>query len=213
MFVRPLWLSAGSLLTHKGISGRPDTGHSPWHPSEFLGSVRRCHGEWAPGTVRETPALQAQPGRGGADALVQGPPGIWSRCRPFECDPASAPGGPSFCPPTILSVRRRLGPGASPRSPLGAFQLGCPTSHLLLPRRREWETRLQETLGPRYVLLSSAAHGVLYVSLFIRRDLIWFCSGRRHIPQPQVHSEGGSPMWGHLSDVLVTWDSTLETAA
>ncbi|XP_047380428.1 phosphatidylinositol polyphosphate 5-phosphatase type IV isoform X1 [Sciurus carolinensis] len=42
--------------------------------------------------------------------------------------------------------------------------------------RREWETRLQETLGPRYVLLSSAAHGVLYVSLFIRRDLIWFCS-------------------------------------
>lgn len=42
--------------------------------------------------------------------------------------------------------------------------------------RREWETRLQETLGPRYVLLSSAAHGVLYLSLFIRRDLIWFCS-------------------------------------
>uniref|UniRef100_A0A8C5XTC3 Phosphatidylinositol polyphosphate 5-phosphatase type IV n=1 Tax=Microcebus murinus TaxID=30608 RepID=A0A8C5XTC3_MICMU len=42
--------------------------------------------------------------------------------------------------------------------------------------RREWETRLQETLGPHYVLLSSAAHGVLYLSLFIRRDLIWFCS-------------------------------------
>uniref|UniRef100_A0A8C9I488 Inositol polyphosphate-5-phosphatase E n=1 Tax=Piliocolobus tephrosceles TaxID=591936 RepID=A0A8C9I488_9PRIM len=42
--------------------------------------------------------------------------------------------------------------------------------------RREWETRLQETLGPHYVLLSSAAHGVLYMSLFIRRDLIWFCS-------------------------------------
>ncbi|XP_054377197.1 phosphatidylinositol polyphosphate 5-phosphatase type IV isoform X4 [Pongo pygmaeus] len=45
--------------------------------------------------------------------------------------------------------------------------------------RREWETRLQETLGPHYVLLSSAAHGVLYMSLFIRRDLIWFCSGGR----------------------------------
>ncbi|XP_027622069.1 72 kDa inositol polyphosphate 5-phosphatase [Tupaia chinensis] len=42
--------------------------------------------------------------------------------------------------------------------------------------RREWEARLQETLGPHYVLLSSAAHGVLYLSLFIRRDLIWFCS-------------------------------------
>ncbi|XP_021117362.1 72 kDa inositol polyphosphate 5-phosphatase isoform X2 [Heterocephalus glaber] len=42
--------------------------------------------------------------------------------------------------------------------------------------RREWEVRLQETLGPRYVLLSSTAHGVLYLCLFIRRDLIWFCS-------------------------------------
>lgn len=44
--------------------------------------------------------------------------------------------------------------------------------------RREWETRLQETLGPRYVTLYSAAHGALYMSVLIRRDLIWFCSGR-----------------------------------
>ncbi|XP_038601832.1 phosphatidylinositol polyphosphate 5-phosphatase type IV [Tachyglossus aculeatus] len=42
--------------------------------------------------------------------------------------------------------------------------------------RREWEIRLQETLGPHYVMLYSAAHGVLYMSVFIRRDLIWFCS-------------------------------------
>ncbi|XP_047554760.1 phosphatidylinositol polyphosphate 5-phosphatase type IV isoform X1 [Lutra lutra] len=42
--------------------------------------------------------------------------------------------------------------------------------------RREWETRLQETLGPRYVTLYSAAHGALYMSVLIRRDLIWFCS-------------------------------------
>ncbi|KFW83722.1 72 kDa inositol polyphosphate 5-phosphatase, partial [Manacus vitellinus] len=48
-------------------------------------------------------------------------------------------------------------------------QEGCPD-------RREWEIRLQETLGPHYVLLYSAAHGVLYMSVFIRRDLIWFCS-------------------------------------
>ncbi|KAM9116954.1 phosphatidylinositol polyphosphate 5-phosphatase type IV isoform 2-T2 [Pangshura tecta] len=41
---------------------------------------------------------------------------------------------------------------------------------------REWEIRLQETLGPHYVMLYSAAHGVLYMSVFIRRDLIWFCS-------------------------------------
>lgn len=48
--------------------------------------------------------------------------------------------------------------------------------------RREWETRLQETLGPHYVMLHSAAHGALYVSVLLRRDLIWFCSGR--LPAP-----------------------------
>ncbi|XP_036384754.1 phosphatidylinositol polyphosphate 5-phosphatase type IV isoform X1 [Megalops cyprinoides] len=42
--------------------------------------------------------------------------------------------------------------------------------------RREWEIRLQESLGPYYVMLYAAAHGVLYLSVFIRRDLIWFCS-------------------------------------
>uniref|UniRef100_A0A3B3Z9B2 Phosphatidylinositol polyphosphate 5-phosphatase type IV n=1 Tax=Periophthalmus magnuspinnatus TaxID=409849 RepID=A0A3B3Z9B2_9GOBI len=47
-------------------------------------------------------------------------------------------------------------------------QEGCPD--------REWETRLQETLGPYYVMLYAAAHGVLYLSIFVRRDLIWFCS-------------------------------------
>lgn len=47
---------------------------------------------------------------------------------------------------------------------------------VVLSCRREWEIRLQETLGPHYVLLHSAAHGVLYMSVFIRRDLIWFCS-------------------------------------
>ncbi|XP_012576630.1 PREDICTED: 72 kDa inositol polyphosphate 5-phosphatase [Condylura cristata] len=44
------------------------------------------------------------------------------------------------------------------------------------PRRREWETRLQEALGPHYVMLHSAAHGALHLSVLIRRDLIWFCS-------------------------------------
>ncbi|XP_074525411.1 phosphatidylinositol polyphosphate 5-phosphatase type IV isoform X2 [Halichoeres trimaculatus] len=48
-------------------------------------------------------------------------------------------------------------------------QEGCPD-------RREWETRLQETLGPYYVMLYAAAHGVLYLNVFVRRDLIWFCS-------------------------------------
>ncbi|XP_061459685.1 phosphatidylinositol polyphosphate 5-phosphatase type IV [Rhineura floridana] len=49
------------------------------------------------------------------------------------------------------------------------IQEGCPD-------RREWEIRLQETLGPHYVMLYAAAHGVLYTSVFLRRDLIWFCS-------------------------------------
>lgn len=52
----------------------------------------------------------------------------------------------------------------------------CDTA-VVFPCRREWEIRLQETLGPHYVMLFSAAHGVLYMSVFIRRDLIWFCSG------------------------------------
>lgn len=52
-------------------------------------------------------------------------------------------------------------------------QEGCPD-------RREWEVRLQETLGPYYVMLYAAAHGVLYLTVFIRRDLIWFCSEVEH---------------------------------
>ncbi|XP_077594471.1 phosphatidylinositol polyphosphate 5-phosphatase type IV isoform X1 [Stigmatopora nigra] len=52
-------------------------------------------------------------------------------------------------------------------------QEGCPD-------RREWEMRLQECLGPHYVMLYAASHGVLYLSAFIRRDLIWFCSEVEH---------------------------------
>ncbi|XP_064165225.1 phosphatidylinositol polyphosphate 5-phosphatase type IV isoform X1 [Anguilla rostrata] len=46
--------------------------------------------------------------------------------------------------------------------------------------RREWDIRLQEALGPYYVMLYAAVHGVLYLSVFIRRDLIWFCSEVEH---------------------------------
>lgn len=52
-------------------------------------------------------------------------------------------------------------------------QEGCPD-------RREWEVRLQETLGPYYVMLYAASHGVLYLTVFVRRDLIWFCSEVEH---------------------------------
>ncbi|KAI8518371.1 inositol polyphosphate 5-phosphatase [Branchiostoma belcheri] len=49
------------------------------------------------------------------------------------------------------------------------FQEGTPT-------RREWEIRMQETLGPTHVLFYSGTYGVLHLCVFIRRDLIWFCS-------------------------------------
>ncbi|XP_039269393.2 phosphatidylinositol polyphosphate 5-phosphatase type IV-like isoform X1 [Styela clava] len=41
---------------------------------------------------------------------------------------------------------------------------------------KKWEIKLQETLGPNHVLAHAVSHGVLHMSIFIRRDLIWFCS-------------------------------------
>lgn len=42
--------------------------------------------------------------------------------------------------------------------------------------RFEWEVNLQESLGPTHILLHSATLGTLHLAIFIRRDLIWFCS-------------------------------------
>ncbi|XP_029533546.1 phosphatidylinositol polyphosphate 5-phosphatase type IV-like isoform X1 [Oncorhynchus nerka] len=57
-------------------------------------------------------------------------------------------------------------------------QEGCPDRYRTTVR--EWEIRLQETLGPYYVMLYAASHGVLYLTVFVRRDLIWFCSEVEH---------------------------------
>ena len=46
------------------------------------------------------------------------------------------------------------------------------------PYRREWELLIQKTLGPCYVMIQSSAIGVIYLCVFMRRDLIWFCSGK-----------------------------------
>ena len=35
---------------------------------------------------------------------------------------------------------------------------------------------MQETLGMNHVLVHSASHGVLHLAVFVRRDLLWFCS-------------------------------------
>ena len=44
------------------------------------------------------------------------------------------------------------------------------------PERHEWEVRLQDTLGPSHVLYHSATLGTLHQAIFLRRDLIWYCS-------------------------------------
>ena len=44
------------------------------------------------------------------------------------------------------------------------------------PERNEWEVRLQDTLGPSHVLFHSAGLGTLHQAVYLRRDLIWYCS-------------------------------------
>lgn len=41
---------------------------------------------------------------------------------------------------------------------------------------KSWEIRLQETLGPNHALAHSTSHGVLHISVFVKRHLIWHCS-------------------------------------
>lgn len=54
---------------------------------------------------------------------------------------------------------------------------------------REWEIELQVTLGPSHVLLRSCSLGVLHLCLFIRRDLIWFCS----TPEESLYNSRSMP--------------------
>ncbi|XP_019849786.1 PREDICTED: 72 kDa inositol polyphosphate 5-phosphatase-like [Amphimedon queenslandica] len=44
------------------------------------------------------------------------------------------------------------------------------------PLKNDWEVLLQQTLGPSHVLIHSSSLGCIYLCLFLRRDLIWFCS-------------------------------------
>lgn len=44
------------------------------------------------------------------------------------------------------------------------------------PDKWEWEVSLQETIGPSHVLFHSVNLGTLHLAVFIRRDLIWYCS-------------------------------------
>lgn len=60
--------------------------------------------------------------------------------------------------------------------------------------REEWEVTLQETVGFSHVLLHSVVVGTLYAAVFIRRELIWFCSEAEDaslITRPLVKTKGG----------------------
>ncbi|XP_045623507.1 uncharacterized protein INPP5E isoform X2 [Procambarus clarkii] len=50
--------------------------------------------------------------------------------------------------------------------------------------RSEWEVRLQATIGPSHVLFTSAIFGVLHLTIYLRRDLLWFCS----VPEEDTYS-------------------------
>ncbi|KAH8270329.1 hypothetical protein KR018_008050 [Drosophila ironensis] len=44
------------------------------------------------------------------------------------------------------------------------------------PDRFDWEVTIQETLGPSHVLFHSTTLGTLHLAVYMRRDLIWYCS-------------------------------------
>ena len=48
---------------------------------------------------------------------------------------------------------------------------------IIIINRNDWEVLLQQTLGLSHVLIHSVSLGCIYLCVFIRRDLIWFCSG------------------------------------
>ncbi|XP_045487393.1 inositol polyphosphate 5-phosphatase E [Pieris rapae] len=53
------------------------------------------------------------------------------------------------------------------------FAIGTQESY---SERTEWEITIQEVLGPSHLLLHSYYLGTIHLTIFIRRDLIWFCS-------------------------------------
>lgn len=76
--------------------------------------------------------------------------------------------------------------GQSPPKELNDFVLPIGMEHVpdilafgtqeSYPERFEWEVSLQETLGPSHILFHSVSLGTLHLAIFLRRDLIWYCS-------------------------------------
>lgn len=106
---------------------------------------------------------------------------------------AGSHGRPQQAQPSCETKGHTAGPPPPSGSLRGLPGHGSPSQVALRPpRRREWEVRLQEALGPHYVMLHSAAHGALHMSVLIRRDLIWFCSGS-HEPGVGTPARGSGP--------------------
>ncbi|XP_058975642.1 inositol polyphosphate 5-phosphatase E [Musca domestica] len=76
--------------------------------------------------------------------------------------------------------------GQSPPKELNDFVLPSNVEHVpdivaigtqeSSPDRFEWEVTIQETLGPSHVLFHSTTLGTLHLAVYMRRDLIWYCS-------------------------------------
>ncbi|KAL3272808.1 hypothetical protein HHI36_014268 [Cryptolaemus montrouzieri] len=76
--------------------------------------------------------------------------------------------------------------GQSPPKELNDFLLPIDVEHVpdilvvgtqeSCSEKFEWEVTLQETLGPTHILYHSNSLGTLHVSVFLRRDLIWYIS-------------------------------------
>lgn len=60
-------------------------------------------------------------------------------------------------------------------------------------------------MGPTHVLVQSISFGSLYLYVFLRRDLIWFCSGEDSVKSDGEISDGDNVMsdYGVKSDIFV----------
>ncbi|CAF0974246.1 unnamed protein product [Adineta steineri] len=52
----------------------------------------------------------------------------------------------------------------------------CTQEMSVAKKRTDWEILLQEVIGPTHVLYHSIHFGTLSLCIFLRRDLIWFCT-------------------------------------
>ncbi|CAF3819836.1 unnamed protein product [Rotaria sordida] len=52
----------------------------------------------------------------------------------------------------------------------------CTQEMSVAKKRTDWEILLQEVIGPAHVLYHSVHFGTLSLCIFLRRDLIWFCT-------------------------------------